>query len=226
MLLSIDTSRDVCSVSLLDGQHAEERTSDRPRSHAELLAPFVADLLGGTDTTRLRGVVIVAGPGSYTGLRIGLASAKGLCLALRAPLLAVSTLEVMAFAAFEGMPPGAFPAGHSVIVTPRFPARKGEWYVGAYEMSMTLPGTPKGLVPDTVVGNADVAPWITRHVGERAHLDTGHEANATWAARLVQNAPHAYLQEDASSFEPYYLKEVAARPRAGSIFDRLPFGGS
>ncbi len=229
MFLSIDTSRDACSVALLDGQHVEERRSDATRSHAKLVAPFAAELLGRMERGRVDGIVVVAGPGSYTGLRIGLASAKGLCLALSVPLYAVSTLEVMAFAAWSSRPPGQFSVDTAVTIVPRFPARKGEWYMGAYQMVSDKTGAlawPESVGPDAVVPDADVVSWLSRHLGSRTLLETQAGATATWAARLVQKNPHAYLQEEASTFEPYYLKDVAARPRTGSIFDRLPFGGS
>lgn len=229
MLLAIDTSRDSCSVAITDGQHVDERSSLEPRSHASLVAPFVSDLLGQLSGQRPDGIVVVAGPGSYTGLRIGLASAKGLCMALDAQLYAVSTLEVMAFAAWNGDPISEHPADSSVVVVPRFRARQSEWYMGAYELKPATDGVksrPTRRCPDAVVKDADVRAWLSRHVGTDATVETEICSSAAWAARLVQEAPGSYLLEEPSTFEPYYLKSVDARPREGSIFDRLPFGGS
>jgi len=230
-LLSIDTSRETCSVALFDGAGIKEHISHEPRSHARLVAPFVADLLGSAGEEPVEGIVVLAGPGSYTGLRIGLASAKGLCLALGASLYAVSTLEVMAFVSWHEELAGHDPGMAPVTIVPRFRAREGEWYMGAYRMVPAGPEfpvrpQPQAIVPDTVVPESDISAWLSRLPCSSTPHETDVQASATWAARLVHEHPDAYLQADAATFEPYYLKEVAAKPRRGSIFDRLPSGGS
>ena len=98
MILSIETSTDVCSVAIhLDDQLIASSSSVEPYSHAERLAPMIDTLLKDNklDKSKLSAVAVSSGPGSYTGLRIGTSTAKGLCYALDIPLITIGTLESM-----------------------------------------------------------------------------------------------------------------------------------
>ena len=98
MILSIETSTDVCSVALhKQGRLVADRQSSEAYSHAEKLAPLIDEILVDNNIKRgeLTAVAVSAGPGSYTGLRIGTSTAKGLCYALEIPLITISTLESM-----------------------------------------------------------------------------------------------------------------------------------
>lgn len=96
-ILNIETSSQICSVSLSkDGKILEYHQDPRPFSHAEALFPFIQTIFQKYEPNMLSAVAISSGPGSYTGLRIGASAAKGLCFALNIPLIAVSTLLVMA----------------------------------------------------------------------------------------------------------------------------------
>ena len=98
MILSIETSTDVCSVAIhKQGQLIADRQSLEAYSHAEKLAPLIDEILVDNKINRgeLSAVAVSAGPGSYTGLRIGTSTAKGLCYALEIPLITISTLESM-----------------------------------------------------------------------------------------------------------------------------------
>ena len=98
-LLHIDTATDVCSVALTnDGEVVCERVSDGSQpQHAALLAPYVEEMLSMADSHAmpLDGVAVSMGPGSYTGLRIGVSTAKGVCYARKVNLIAVPTLEML-----------------------------------------------------------------------------------------------------------------------------------
>lgn len=98
-ILHIDTTTKKCSVALaLNGELCSEKEllSDT-FSHSEKLHVFIKEVLnkGGIEANQLEAVAISKGPGSFTGLRIGVAAAKGLCFALDIPLIAINTLEVM-----------------------------------------------------------------------------------------------------------------------------------
>lgn len=98
LILCIETSASMCSVALFDGGkllHCEEE--NKKNSHAELLLPFVEKCLKLANKERkdIEAIAISEGPGSYTGLRIGTSTAKGLCYALEIPLIAVDTLTTM-----------------------------------------------------------------------------------------------------------------------------------
>ena len=98
MILSLETSTDVCSVAIhKQGLLVADRHSQEAYSHAEKLAPMIDELLKKSHLTPgdLSAVAVSSGPGSYTGLRIGTSTAKGLCYALDIPLITIGTLEAM-----------------------------------------------------------------------------------------------------------------------------------
>ena len=99
MILCIESSGERCSVAIADETGVKNsRESDGVNRHSTKLAPFINDILSGNGikTSELEAIVISCGPGSYTGLRIGAATAKGLCYSLCIPLIAIPTLEAMA----------------------------------------------------------------------------------------------------------------------------------
>lgn len=102
MILNIDVSGRKGLVALAkDGIEVESRTNTDPMEHASFLQPAIQDLLLTTTFSikDLDAIALANGPGSYTGLRVGLASAKGLCYALSIPLLTINSLQIMAYAA-------------------------------------------------------------------------------------------------------------------------------
>ncbi len=126
MLLVLDTATDVCAVALVrDGEPVASRWTDVPRAHAARLAPMVAEVLAeaGLAPSDLDAVAVSAGPGSFTGLRIGLSMAKGLCLATGARLALVPTLDAFV----DAMRDGDDMAARVLAV---LPSRRGEVYVG------------------------------------------------------------------------------------------------
>lgn len=125
MLLAIETATDVCAVALLDGDRVvATRETDVPRAHAARLAPMIAEVLGeaGVATRDLTTVAVSVGPGSFTGLRIGIGTATGLALATGAALVPVPTLDALALAARD--------AGLTGPLLAVLPSRRGEVFVG------------------------------------------------------------------------------------------------
>src|SRR5688572_16695119 len=102
VILSLETSTDVCSVALHDNIHllAQDEIHE-PQSHAARLAPMIDVMLRKVriEKKQIKAVAVTQGPGSYTGLRIGTSTAKGICYALDIPLISVGTLELLAFQA-------------------------------------------------------------------------------------------------------------------------------
>lgn len=99
LILSLETSTSVCSVALHDGGRLLAATAlHQDQSHASKLAGLIKHVIDATDKNlnMLSAVAVSSGPGSYTGLRIGTSTAKGLCYSLNIPLLACNTLEIMA----------------------------------------------------------------------------------------------------------------------------------
>src|SRR5690606_26810438 len=99
-ILSIETSTQVCSVALHRDDHLLVTSEVHiEQSHASRLAPLIDEVLrwSGIQATELDAIAVSAGPGSYTGLRIGVSTGKGLCYGLNIPMVAVNTLELLAF---------------------------------------------------------------------------------------------------------------------------------
>ena len=129
-LLLIETSTSLCSTALAeDGRIVCSRRSTEPRAHASLTAVFVKEMLeeSGWTVRELDAVAVSAGPGSYTGLRVGSSTAKGLCFGGQVPLIAVSTLDILVRQAIEaGLPEGC------KAILPMVDARRMEVYTAVY----------------------------------------------------------------------------------------------
>ena len=124
-ILLIETSTSLCSVALAaGGRVVASRESDHPRAHASLTAPFVKEVLDsqGLAASDLDAVCVSAGPGSYTGLRVGVSTAKGICFAAGIPLLSVGTLEVLVH---QAVAEGLLPEGCQRVI-PLIDARRME----------------------------------------------------------------------------------------------------
>ena len=240
MILGIETATDVCSVALLhDDALLAEINLFRPRAHAENLAPMVQDVLryGQADAAALRAVAVSKGPGSYTGLRIGVATAKGLAFATGAALIGVPSLEALAASAAHRASPGDW-------IGAAFHSRRNEIYAGlfrigadglpemnapvaTYHTDEALPGgLIEGMEEVTVCGEASAA-FATMLEGSGVKVRTLGPADvfprAASVARLALPRLRAGRTEPLSSFEPYYLNEFVAKKPAGTPFDRLPF---
>lgn len=147
LILEIETSTRVCSTALTaEGQILVHREDTGGRNHAELLSAFIKDCL---DFARekeisLEAIAVSMGPGSYTGLRIGLSEAKGLAYALDIPLIGVSTLELLATQVMFGM----WDLPEDTILVPMLDARRMEVYTAAYDMALTPLMDPQALILD------------------------------------------------------------------------------
>lgn len=125
MILLLETSTKVCSVALSAGGEVIASREDRsnPYSHAELLNVYIDEVMTGYNFSELKAVAISEGPGSYTGLRIGVSAAKGLAFGLEIPVIAVSTLEAMA---------RSVSAAEKSLLIPMIDARRMEVFCAGY----------------------------------------------------------------------------------------------
>ena len=129
LILNIDTSTDVCSVAIArDGNLIALKENDEGFNHSTLLGVYVDDLLKENDLTAndLDAVAVSMGPGSYTGLRIGVSLAKGICFGAGKPLIAVSTLAALANAVAQR-------EGEEFFYCPMIDARRMEVYTAIYD---------------------------------------------------------------------------------------------
>jgi tRNA threonylcarbamoyladenosine biosynthesis protein TsaB len=161
-VLGIDTATGLASVALLDGDRVLAETRSETAGHRADLLVLVDDVCSraGIAGRDLDGVAIGAGPGSFTGLRIGMATAKGIAFAAQRPLWAVSSLAAVAEAELARDPAG--------IVVGVLDARRGEVYAGAYrraEAGLELVGEERVLAPGAL---AAFAPPGARFTGDAA----------------------------------------------------------
>lgn len=147
-IINIETSGSVCSAAVTsDGMVALHREDFQGRNHAAVLSGFLKDCLDycGEHNMAIEAVAVSLGPGSYTGLRIGLSQAKGLAYALGVPLIGVSTLRLMATQAlFE-----ADLSDPETIYIPMVDARRMEVYTGAFDIALHPLMEPQALVLDS-----------------------------------------------------------------------------
>lgn len=219
LILSLETSSPVCSVAVhqagvLVGQ-AELRLE---KSHSSHLSVLIDQLLTNTGHT-LHDVAAVAlsdGPGSYTGLRIGGAAAKGLCFALDIPLLAVNTLQALAWqvAAHTTFP-------ETYLYCPMLDARRMEVYTALYTYNSreVLPPTALVLTPTALTeqldgqqviffGNGAVKFQLMLSDQLHAGFLVGIEPSAVAMGALAWGAFQRQEFRDVAYYEPFYLKEV------------------
>ena len=240
-LLALETATDVCSVALMQGDRVTVALSlSRPRAHAETLTPMIREALryGEVAPRDLDAVAVSAGPGSYTGLRIGVSTAKGLALAADARLVAVPSLEALA----ASVAPLARP-GEAVCAV--FNARRNEVYAAVFRVTeqadrldgvaettaLSLDDLPAWLPPTTgrlwLVGEGvprAVSVLQDRFAGEVKPLDPLQFApSAASVARLARHRLAEGRVEDVARFEPFYLKAFVAKKPQSSIFEKLPF---
>lgn len=128
LIVGIESSTPVASVALVSGEQLlGEITLNIGLTHSEQLLPLIDDLLHQAKIARtaLQGVAVASGPGSFTGLRIGMATAKGLAQGLNLPIVSVPTLLALAF----------LQAGHSGLVSPMLNARRSEVYTALFRFA-------------------------------------------------------------------------------------------
>ena len=159
-IILIETSTALCSTALAeDGKIVAYRESTTPRAQASLTAPFVKEMLDerGLRVSDCDAVCVSKGPGSYTGLRVGVSTAKGLCFGAGLPLIAVGTLDTLVFqAAAEGL----LPEGCRYVV-PMVDARRMEVYTAVFtpdgrQLTDTRPQVVESL--DQAISDKPLAP--------------------------------------------------------------------
>lgn len=145
VIINIETSTDVCSAALTaEGMVLCHREDFKGRNHAAVLSGFIKACLDylREHEMKLDAVAVSLGPGSYTGLRIGLSEAKGLAYALGVPLIGVPTLELMAVSAMFS----AADLDPDTLLAPMIDARRMEVYTAVYDFALTPLMAPQPLI--------------------------------------------------------------------------------
>ncbi|OFY41705.1 MAG: tRNA (adenosine(37)-N6)-threonylcarbamoyltransferase complex dimerization subunit type 1 TsaB [Bacteroidetes bacterium GWF2_40_14] len=218
-LLLIETSTEVCSVALSAGERIiSYRVIKEAKSHARVIALLINEVLeeGGLTIDRCDAVVVSEGPGSYTGLRVGVSIAKGLCYGANKPLIAVSSLELLGRLTTRerDVLPG------SVIIA-MIDARRMEVYAAKFDSSCNPLSAVEAVILDESSFSAELSkgPVIFSGDGARKFMSMVNNPNANFslidadARGMVASALKKYFAGDfvdVAYFEPYYLKDFVA----------------
>lgn len=224
MILQIETATTVCSVALANrGQVIAFKEIDQRNIHAEVITVFIDELLknAGVKYNELDAVAVSSGPGSYTGLRIGVSTAKGLCYALDKPLIAVETLEAMAGGII------ANGVDRDMLLCPMIDARRMEVYTALFDAAgnRVQPTTAEiidensfaiQLAQNKILFFGDGAPKCRETLsGNTNAIFINHFANS--AVHLTAKAHQKFQAaefEDVAYYEPYYLKDFLVTRKA------------
>lgn len=142
-LLNIHTSDETAIVNLCNsGEVITTVINDEQKRHAAFLHPAIRKVLTDNNVrlNDLKAIGVTAGPGSYTGIRVGLATAKGLCYALKIPLLLFNTLEIMSFSAIESI------GDTKALYCPMIDARRQEVFTGVYDHQLIEMSSPSSVI--------------------------------------------------------------------------------
>lgn len=221
-ILHIETSTDVCSVAVSNGGECVFNREDHDGpNHGVKLGVFVDEALSFCDEAALTvdAVAVSCGPGSYTGLRIGVSMAKGICYGRNIPLIAVPTLELMCVPVLlehDAMESDA-------LLCPMIDARRMEVYAGIYDRALQTmrPVGADIVTADTYRETLDSHPVYFFGGGAAKCMDTIGHTNARlienikplarWMFPLAEKRMAAGKTEDTAYFVPFYLKDFVAK---------------
>ena len=230
-IILIETSTSLCSVALAEGGAVTAyRESSAPKAHASLTAVFVQEVLQerGLKLSDCDAVCVSKGPGSYTGLRVGVSTAKGLCFGSGLPLIAVGTLDTLVAQANETGTDLTLPHKDIKHIIPMIDARRMEVYSAVFENGIQITETSPVIVDEN-----SFAEYLEQ--GQCLFIGDGAGKCADIIkhpnAHFCQCNPKAYAMlspamdalkekrfEDVAYFEPFYLKEFVATVSKKKLF--------
>ena len=212
----------MCSVAVSeDGKVIFDKADRTGNNHAEALGSFVDEAMSFSDSHAipLDAVAVSGGPGSYTGLRIGVSMAKGVCYALDIPLISVSTLELMCVPVllrYDDMEENA-------LLCPMIDARRMEVYASLYDRALK----PVRDIQADVVDSDTYRKWLDERPvyffgngaakcietinHPNAHIIDGIEPLAKWMMPLAEKKMLNNIHEDVAYYVPFYLKDFVAK---------------
>lgn len=220
LILHIDTATPVCSVALSrDGILVADCKAEKDNMHASNLTLLVEDLITkvGVKLADLSAIAVSKGPGSYTGLRIGVSTAKGLAYALDIPVIGIDALKSMA-AGFSQQHGSNFAS--NVLLAPMIDARRMEVYMAVYNTALELVNDTAAVIMDEQTFDQLQTDYTIKLFGTGANkLQALYENNArveivtnfeSRASYMCELANARFQQQDFESlayFEPFYLKD-------------------
>lgn len=220
-ILNIETSTETCSVAVAqDGGIIFEKINNEPNSHTKYLAKFVEEALSFAESHAipLDAVAVSSGPGSYTGLRIGVSTAKGICYGKNVPLIAIPTLKMLCVKPLLSDDI----EDENALLCPMIDARRMEAYTAIYNRALREVREVKAEVIDATTYNEWLDKGLVYFFGNGAEKckEIINHPNARFIDNVVPTAksmlPLAELAiakgqyEDVAYFEPFYLKDFVA----------------
>jgi len=236
LILNIETSTTVCSVCIAkDGKLIGIKESEEEKSHAKKLTGFIDELLKehGIAYNDLDAIAVDKGPGSYTGLRIGVSTAKGLCYARDLPLIAINTLQSMAFGIINNIKAKSIHIDDfdDVMLVPMIDARRMEVYSAFFNSNGDFEREVKAEIIDEdsyqeILKNRKML--FFGDGSEKIHEIVNHEKavfieniqpSSKDMIELSESNFSSKQFEDVAYFEPFYLKDFVATIPKKNIFN-------
>lgn len=231
LILCIETSTNICSVALSEnGQLLASLEEREANSHAALLTVLIERLMAQSSKTMsdLDAVAVSSGPGSYTGLRIGVSVAKGICYALHKPLIAIPSLQILA--AGVALSENTHDSDTNTLICAMIDARRMEVYSALYDDKLTMvreikaeiidansyaPELEKGAIVFAGNGSEKCKDVIQHH---HALFLKGIHPLASQMSKLAFTAFEQEHFESVAYFEPFYLKDFVATIPKRKVF--------
>ena len=233
MILCLETATPVCSVAINDSCCTLAlRETEGQNAHSEKITNFIREVLetAGIDYKQLDAVPVSKGPGSYTGLRIGVSTAKGICYAADLPLMAIDTLEAMAYGMKEKL---GSQIGENDLLVPMIDARRMEVYAAIFDANLNKIEDTAALVIDEnsfadmrknhrlwLFG--DGAPKLGKLFENQPDISIvdGFKPSAAFMRPLAEKALLNKDFVDVAYFEPFYLKDfIAGKPHVKGLIE-------
>lgn len=231
LILCIETGTDVCSVGLSrDGEMMSVRQSDEGRDHAAKVGVFVSELLNENSILMddIDAVAVGKGPGSYTGLRIGVSFAKGLCYGASKPLIGISSLESLAQVAINDISMGIIePKEEQLLLCPMVDARRMEVYAQVFDNNLKALCEPKAEIVESGSFSTITSGRHMLIFGSGAKKCEGIIPGTEYAevtpsasgmAQLAERAFNEGRFESTAYFEPFYLKDFIVTTSRKRLF--------
>lgn len=235
MILCLETATPICSVALNDGvNNLALRECKGQNTHSEKITIFIDEVLKevGINYNQLDAIAVSKGPGSYTGLRIGVSTAKGICYAADLPLMAIDTLHAMAYGMRNKLGTELQPGD---LLIPMIDARRMEVYCSVFDAHLTKVKDTEAVVFDATLPFSSLPSspspshtWLFGDGAPKLHkLFDGVDPirilddftpSAAYMAILSDQALKAGDFVDVAYFEPFYLKDfVAGKPHVKGL---------
>ena len=231
MILCLETATPVCSVALNESCCTIAlRETEGQNAHSEKITNFIREVMevAEIDYKQLDAVAVSKGPGSYTGLRIGVSTAKGICYAANLPLMAIDTLEAMAYGMKAKL---GSQIGADDLLIPMIDARRMEVYAAIFDANLNKINDTAALVIDENSFEellkdhrlwlfGDGAPKLKKVFENQPNISIvdGFKPSAAYMLPLADKALREQDFVDVAYFEPFYLKDfVAGKPHVKGL---------